>query len=292
LLLIGLVISAVAYRLNYIRDVDQGFIHAKPGRKEATSLLRNPHGMTFYLLRGTLITFFIVMFVLGASYGSILGDIETFVAENEFYQNLIGVNDNYTLVMMFASMVSAIMALICIVPLIMAVLKLRGEEKDGRAENILARSVSRPKYLLGFVVLAFAASIIFQCATALGLYSSAMAVLPDTSELSLGFLLQANLVYLPALWIMIGLAVLLIGLWPRFSAYIWAYYGAVFLITFVGRFPEVLPSWLQKISPIGYIPQLPVDEINYLVLFALTLVAAGLTVTGFYFYRKRDMVIE
>ena len=283
------VVAAIAFALNSIRDMDQGFIHAKPGKREASRLLCSPFGLSWRLSRNTLIAWAISIFVLGASYGSILGDIDNFVANSEFYSMVIGSSPSFTAAQMFVSMVTSIMAMIALVPVLTVALKPRGEEKEGRTEHVLSRVVPRVKYLSGYTILAFAASVLVQCATALGIYAAAVAVLPDPGDLTLGYLLKANLVYLPAMWAMIGVTVLLIGLLPKAANVIWGFFGFSFFATFLARIPDLLPDWLGKLTPLGYVPQLPVDSINYGTLAVLTVIAAALTTAGFVFYRKRDV---
>lgn len=283
-------VTAIAYALNSIRDIDQGFIPAKPRRKEASVFLRSPFGLSLRLLRNSLIAWFIVMFSLGAAYGSILGDIDTFVGQSEFYQKIIKINEEFSIAKMFITMVTSILSLIGTIPVIIAALKLRSEEKDGRLEHVLSRAVSRTKYLACYVTLAFLASVLFQFSNALGIYTAAASVMPNPSELSLGYLLQANLVYLPALWVMIGGAILLIGLLPKATVAIWGYFGFTFFAAFIGM-AAGLPKWLNKLNPFGYIPQLPTDTINFVTLTILTVIAAALTAVGFIFYRKRDMMV-
>jgi len=288
-LLEAAVVAAIAFALNAIRDMDQGFIHAKPGKREASRLLRSPFGLSWRLSRSTLIVWAVSIFVLGASYGSILGDIDTFVANSDFYAQIIGANPDFTTARMFVSMVTSIMAMIALVPVLTVALKPRGEEKEGRAEHVLSRPVTRVKYLSGYTVLAFVASILVQCATALGIYDAAAAVLPDPGDLTLGYLLKANLVYLPAMWVMIGVTVLLIGLLPKAANVIWGFFGFSFFATFLARVPGLLPDWIGKLTPLGWVPQLPVDSVNYGTLTVLTVIAAALTTAGCVFYRRRDM---
>ena len=283
------IVSAVAYGLNAMRDLDQGFLHARPERREASPFLRSPFGLAFRLSRNTLIAWVFAIFVFGASYGTVLGDIDSFVANSEFYSMVIGANPDFTTAEMFVSMVTSLMALFSTIAVLMAALKFRGEEKDHRAEHVLSRSVSRTKFLSGYAILAFATAVLTQLATAIGVYISALSVLSDPGDLTLGYLLSANLVYVPAMWVMVGMAILLMGLVPKATAAIWAYFGFCFFATFIGRFPG-LPEWLPKLAPFGYVPQLPVEEINYIALGVLTLLAAGLSVAGFVFYRRRDMV--
>jgi len=237
-----------------------------------------------------LIAWIIGIFILGASYASILGDIDNFVNNSDFYSRVVGSNPNYTTAQMFVSMVTSMISLFALVPVLMSVLKLRGEEKEGRSEHVLSRVVSRVKYLSCYTILGFITSILVQCATAVGIYSVSAAALPDPGDLTLGYLLKANFVYLPAIWVMIGMTILLIGLLPKATLVIWGYFGFTFFATFIGRIPDILPGWFSKITPFGYVPQLPVDEINYTALAVLTVIAVGLTAAGFVFYRRRDMV--
>ncbi|MDR2183658.1 MAG: ABC transporter permease [Clostridiales bacterium] len=289
LLAFAAIITLVAYKLNSLRDIDQGFIPQRPGRPEAKKSLLSPFGLARRLLMGSIITWIIVMFALGASYGSILGDIDDFVATNELYQMLIGYSDDFPLTVMFAGMINALMAILALVPLVIVILRAKGEEKEGRTEAVLAAAVKRNVYLAGFVGMAFAASVIMQLANTIGLYLAAITVLPDPSELPLYMLLQANLVYLPALWAIMGLTTFLLGALPKTTGAIWAYFGFAFLMVFIGRLPDVLPAWVGYLSPFHYIPELPVDDMSWPAMIVLTIIAICLTAAGFFFYNRRDV---
>jgi len=291
LILLGIaaIITAVAYKLSSVRDIDQGFIPQRPGRAEAKKSLPSPFGLSRRLLLGSIITWVIVMFLLGASYGSILGDIDDFVATNEFYQMLLGTSDDFSTTVLFAAMQNAMMALIALIPLLMTILRARSEEKEGRTEAVLATSVKRNTYLASFVGMAFAASVLMQLANTVGLYLAGVAVLPDAGELPLDMLLQANLVYLPALWVMMGLAVFLLGAIPKVTAVIWAYFGFGFLMVIIGRIPGILPAWVNNLSPFSHIPELPMDNMSWPVIIVLTIIAACLTAAGFALYNRRDI---
>ena len=289
LLAIAAAIAAVAFKLNSRRDIDQGFIPQRPGRAEAKKGLTSAFGLSKRLLLGSVITWVIILFALGASYGSILGDIDEFIANNEFYQILLGDSEDFSTTVLFAAMQNAMMAMVALIPLIIIVQRARGEEKEGRTEAVLAASVKRPTYLAGFAAIALAAAVVMQLANTIGLYLAAIAVLHDPTELPLGLLLQANLVYLPAIWAMTGLAILLVGAAPKATAAIWAYFGFTFLMTFIGRIPGILPAWVSALSPFHHIPELPVEDINIAVLAIMTAIAVGLTVAGFLFYGRRDI---
>lgn len=156
--------------------------------------------------------------------------------------------------------------------------------------NVLSLAVSRQAYMASYVLIALIASILVQCAAALGIYTSAVAVLPDPGTLTLGYLLKANLVYVPALWCMLGLTILLIGLLPRMTAIIWGYFGFSFFVTFLRRLPDFIPEWLANLTPFTYIPNLPIDEIDYSKLVALTGIGVAMAIIGFAAYRRRDIM--
>jgi ABC-2 type transport system permease protein len=281
-------ITVVAYSLSRIRDLGQGFIPARPGHRDAKQTLLSPFGLSWRLLRNPLIAWTAGMFVMSASYGSIMGDIETFIEGNEFYRNLMIQAPDLPLAESFAATITIMISICCVIPVILAVFKLRSEEKDGRLEHILARAVSRTKYLAGFAALSFIASIAVPFAAVTGLYAVSVSVMDN--PISFGFYFEAMMVYLPALWVMTGLSVLLTGLIPKATIICWLLMGYSIFALFFGRIIDGFPAWAEKITPFGYIPQLPVDEVNYLTLAILTLIAAALTAAGFAFYRKRDML--
>ncbi|MCL2442275.1 MAG: hypothetical protein FWD13_02285 [Treponema sp.] len=292
-------IMFAAYKLNSIRDLGQGFIAAKPGRKNASPALLSSFGLSCRLLRGMIIAWFIIMFMLGASYGSVIGDIGTFIQDSPEYLAIIGVpvemlefmtdaQKEKIIIESFGTFITIMMTLICFVPVLNSVLRIRAEERDGRSEHVLARVVSRSNYLAGYVIIAFIASIIMQLATAVGLYMSTAAVTGDNNPFVFDTLIKAYLNFLPALWVMIGIAVVFIGVFPKATGAIWGYYGFVCFTSFLG--PMVFPenSWIFKLSPMTYIPEQPFENMTPLIV--LTIVAIVFIIKGFVFYRKRDMI--
>lgn len=285
-----LAITAAAFVLNHIRDIRQGFIPEKRGKEHASWYLHSPYGLAFKLLLMPFFGWIIGMYVIGISYGAILGTIDTFAETSDFYAMMIGVNPDFSIAEMYVSMVTSIMAFFAVPAVLMMVLKLRSEEKDGHYENVLSRAVSRESYMTSYVILGVLLAVLIQCASALGIYSAAAVILPDSQTLSPGYLLKANLVFVPALWFMLGLTVLLIGTAPKMTPAVWVYYGFSFFVIFLGRLPDFIPEWVQKLTPFGYIPILPVDEIHYGTLMILTGAALIMISLGITAYRRRDIM--
>lgn len=285
----AIVITLFAFILNNHRDIQQGLIPEKHGRENARAYLRSPYGLAFRLLRMPFFSWIIGVFIIGAAYGSILGTIDTFVQSSEFYSMMIGANPDFSTAQMFVSMVTSIMALCSVFPVLTMILKVQSEEKNGYYLNMLSNPVSKYHYLASYTLVAFVVSILAECATALGIYASAVAVLPNPDTLPLGYLMKANLVYLPALWVILGIAVLLIGLLPKMTHVIWIYFAFSFFVMFMRRLPDFIPEWVAKLTPFGWIPNLPIDEINFVTLGVLTGISVLLAAIGFIAYRRRDI---
>ena len=305
--------TALAYWMCSIRDIDQGMIPARPGKAHGGRLLKTPLGLNFRLLRTSIIIWLVVLFVTGLSYSTVLSDIPTFIAGNETYRQMLlgptGLLDQIdgqtteeiarqmnavlgmaglSIVQLFANMVSFMMTMIAMIPVLMFILKAKAEEKAIRTELIVATPTSKTKYMLGFVIIAFASAVLMQVAYAVGLYSMAGTVLENPADLPMGFLMQSVLVYVPALWIMAGIAVLLVGLFPRRTGLIWAYYGFTFIAMMYGRmFPET--EWMANITPLGWVPQLPMDDISLPVLAVKMVLAVAFAAAGVFCYRRRDI---
>ena len=282
----SLAILSLAFYLNSIRDLGAGFIPSKPGRRSASSLLQGPLGLGLRLQRTAIIAWAVGMLLLGASYGSVFGDLETFFADNEIIQQMLPPSEGYSLTEQFLTMLMSVIAIFATVPPLMMILKLRGEEKKERTENLLTRAVPRTKLMGSFFVISIVTGFIMLFLTVVGLWSAGSAAMEEPISFSTTF--SAAMVYLPAMWMMIGIAVLLIGFLPQGTSLIWLYLGYSFLVVYLGGLLD-FPEWLANLSPYGNVPQLPVEEMNYLSLLIVTAIAIVLTIIGFMGYNKRDI---
>ncbi|GAB3046887.1 ABC transporter permease [Virgibacillus ainsalahensis] len=288
LLMIGvsIILFILANYLNAIRDLGAGFFPSKPGRKYASAFLQTPIGLSLKLQRTGIISWAVGMFVMGLSYGSVLGDLEAFFSGNEMMEQMLMQEEGYTLTEQFIPMLMIIMALLATVPPVMAINKLYGEEKKNRVEHLLGRAVSRIRLMGGYLLIAMVNGFIMLSLTAIGLWAAGDAVMEDGFEF--GTIYGAALVYYPAILVMIGIAVLLIGFLPKLTSLIWLYVFYSFIVLYLGGLFQ-FPDWVGKLSPFGYIPQLPVEEMETMPVIVLTIIAAVLVIAGFIGYRKRDI---
>lgn len=288
LLTIGVAVAIVilALYLNAIRDLESGFLPSKPGRKYASTFLQSPLGLTLRLQRTGLIAWAIGMYVLGASYGSVLGDLDAFFSGNDMLEKLLTPVPGFSLTEQFLTMLMSVMAMFCTIPTLMAMLKLIGEEKKNRTEHLLSRAVSRTRLMGSSLIVSFVVAYVMVSFTAIGLWSAAAATMENGIAFSI--LYSAAMVYLPAMWVMIGVAVLLIGFAPGLTGWIWFYLLYSFLVVYLGGLFQ-FPEWLSKLSQFGHIPKLPVEDMDFMKLSVLTFIAVVLAVVGFVGYNRRDI---
>ncbi len=289
LLFQSIVIMVVALILNHTRDLDGALLPTRAGRKKASKWLFSPFGLLFRLQRGSLFYWSIGIFVLGVSYGSILGDMEMFLESNEMYRQLIS-NIGHTgdLVEAFTVMLIAIIAISSSIPTLMMLHKLRHEEQQGRIEHLLGLSVSRLSLILSTLILAIVCAVWFTFIGTLGLWVAGDAV--TESSLSLASFLSSSFSYLPALLMFIGLSVVLIAYLPKWTRIIWMYLTFAFITIYFGGILQ-LPEWISKLTPLGFIPQMPVDDFDFIQTLLMTMTAIVVIGIGVRRYQKRDMMI-
>jgi ABC-2 type transport system permease protein len=206
----------------------------------------------------------------------------------EFVAMLSPAEKEATIQVYYLTFVTSMMAMVGVVPVLLTAMKPRSEEREHRAEHILSRAVPRMRHILDYTLIAFLASAVIPFMTATGVYYGAEVFVGAANPFTLEMLLRANMVYLPAMWVMIGCATLLIGAFPKASQAVWGYFAFVFISSFLGPILQ-LPQWLQSLAPFNHIPAILLSEPDYTRLALLAVVAAALTAAGAVAYSKREM---
>lgn len=286
LAVVSIILFLLANYLNAIRDLEAGFFPSRPGSKNASAFLQSPMGLALRLQRTGAISWGVGLFIMGVSYGSVMGDLESFFSGNEMLEQMLVAEEGYTLTEQFIPMLLMVMGILSTVPPVMAINKLIGEEKKNRVEHLLGRAVSRTKLMGSYLLISILNGFIMISLAAIGLWSAAAASMEEGFEF--GTIYGAALVYYPAMLVMIGAAVLLIGFLPKLTSLIWLYVIYSFIFLYMGGLFQ-FPDWAGKLSPFDYIPQLPVESMEWLPVIILIIIAAVLMVAGLIGYNKRDI---
>jgi len=282
----ALVCTLLAMALNERRDLEQGMIPARPGKKHGGLLLKSPLGLALRLMRTMCLVWCGVLMTFGVMYGSVLNEVQGFIEGSEWLQAIFAGTDGQSVTDQFVAILMVIMSIMAAVPTIGLMLRLRSEEKQGFTEQVLGTPVSRVKLFGVYLGVAFGLSIVFQVLAAASFWGAASVVMDPVPAFST--YLQSALNYLPAIWVFLGLTAFLIGFLPNLTALSYGYLGVSFFVIYIGTVAG-FPEWTQNLSPFGVVPQVPLEAQTWMPLFVLCSIAVLLSLVGVAGYRRRDL---
>jgi ABC-2 type transport system permease protein len=226
------------------------------------------------------------MFVLGVAYGSVGNDLEDLIGGSEGVREFIAAPRAGSLTDQYWVTTCLTLSIITAGYAVMATLRLRTEESSGRAEPVLAGAVPRAAWMGGYLAVALVGTALVLAAAGAGTglaYGIAVGDIGQVVRLA-----GVALAYTPAVWVLVGLCVLVFGVAPRAMAVVW---GALTFCAFVGILGQVLnlPSWVGDLSPFQHVPHVPAVSLDPVPLVVLTAVAAVLTAVGMAAFRRRDL---
>lgn len=69
---------------------------------------------------------------------------------------------------------------------------------------------------------------------------------------------------------------------------IWLYLLYSYVVLYMGELLQV-SDWAKRITPYGHVPKTPVEDVTFLPMFWLGIIAVALVAAGFIGYRRRDI---
>jgi ABC-2 type transport system permease protein len=280
------ILACAGYLLSTHRDFGSGLRASRLGRAAASAWLTTPFGFALRLHRGMLTGFGAGLLGLGVMYGSVFGDVVTMFENVEALQDMIEDIGGATFVESFASMLMIVLAVVAMIYTVLAVLRLRAEETSGRAEPLLATSLSRGRWAGSHVAVAALGGTVLLLLAGLAVGGTGAASTGDTGLLPR--LVGGALVYAPALWVAVGIAVALFGWVPRATAAAWTLPVLAFVADYLGEILK-LPHWLREVSVLGHVPKYPAEAFSWTPLLVLAVLAAALVAFGLEGFRRRDL---
>jgi ABC-2 type transport system permease protein len=270
------------------RDVGSSIFAERRGRADAPPGLGSPFRLVWRLQRNALIGWVTAMAGFGLVFGAIVDEIaDTGGATAEWYQRMGG---SEQIVDAYRASVVSMAGMTVAVYVVQILLRMRSEEGDGRLEPVLAAAVSRSRWLVANLLNAGLGAVALLLAFAVGMGLTAGSVLGDLPG-QLRALLAAGLVQLPAILVVAGTVVALVGLLPRAAvALSWALLLLALLLgPMFGAATLQLPTWAQNVSPFTHTPMLPAADLAPLPVLGLIVVSAALVAAGLASLRHRDV---
>lgn len=287
-----LALVAASYILLDKRDVGSGLFAPKRGKLHAAPYLLKRFGLSWRLNRTSSISWLTGLVISGAALGAVANEFADMIAANEEMQKLLAELGNQKDVtnLMFGATFS-IVALAVTAYAIQMLIRMRAEETNGRLEIVMSTSQSRWHWLAtNFIyTLVTACAMLLLTGFAAGLVYG---IIVNDIWTNIRSLTGSITVYIPAIGVMIGVALVLFGKLPKyFAATIWALLAACLLIFQLGVVLD-LPRWVMNLSPFMHTPPVPAVSIKYEPLIWQSAVALVLTVLGFILFRRRDIASD
>ncbi|MFZ7131357.1 MAG: ABC transporter permease [Eubacteriales bacterium] len=291
-LIFALIFSAImlilAFTLEGGRDMGAGYLPEKEGRGTAKKSLLSVHGLFIRINKGVIIGWLIAFVIMGAAYGSIYGDMQTFIESNElmkqmFTQSGVSIEESFT-----GTIMMVMIGLVSILPIAL-VNKLFSEEYRLHLSQLYSTKVTRSQLYWTFVSFSIVAGLVGILFAVFGLGGTAISVMGDNSTMDMVDFLVAGYNFLPSVLFFIGLAALALGWAPKLGKVIYAYLGYSFALNYFGGILD-LPEWFSKTAIQSWIPRMPIDKFDGPLFITIIVISIALMILGYMGYNKRDMV--
>lgn len=284
----SIIVVIIAFVLEGGRDMGAGYLPEREGRESAKKSLLSVPGLFTKLNKGVMISWMIAFVLMGAAYGSIYGDMQTFLESNEILSQMFTVSGVSIEEAFTGTIMMVMIGLVSILP-IAIVNKLVSEESRLHLSQLYATKVTRAKLYWTSVILAIIAGVLGILLASAGLGGTAVSALGDGSPMTMGDFLAAGYNFLPSMLFFTGLAAMALGWAPRLGKAVYAYLGYSFALNYFGGILD-LPEWFSKTAVQSWIPRMPVDPFDAATFISLTAISIALMGLGYMGYRKRDMV--
>jgi ABC-2 type transport system permease protein len=284
------VLGVVAVLVRRRRDVGASLLPEHVGKERAGVGGTSFVGLAWRLQRSTVAGWCIAAAALGAVAGALGPAVTETVSSlgpvKEMIERLVP-GGQAGLIDVFVTALLGVAGVFAAAAGIQAVLRMRAEEAEGRAELLLSAPKSRIRWLgANLAVAAFSAAAVSTtagAAAAVGLAAS------GTSDGPAWSLVPAALAHVPAALVFLTVAAVAFAVAPRLS--ILAGWGILAAGIILGEFGELfgLPAWLQDASPFRHSSAMPVESFDQAGAAGLLLVAAAGAALAAYALRRRDV---
>ncbi len=273
-------------RFSTRRDLGAALATGRGGRRRASPLLVTPIGLALRLNKGIIVGWALALFLFGLIYGPVLEEAETFVERMPVLQDFNPDAATSGGVLLFASIVVALGAMLVCVPAVQVITRMHRDEVAGRIAPLFAGPVSRTRWYTAATVVALLTAVIVVSAVSLGFGLSAASSLSESGLL--GDIVLAGLEYLPAIAVVVAVAAALVGWAPRATGLVWL---VLIWALVVFYFADLLdwPEWVAATSPFDHVAARPAQEGDTSQLLWLGTLAVFLLTIGAVGYRRRPI---
>lgn len=280
----AVILAAVAGLLAAHRDFSAGLLPSRPGRTRAGAVA-SITGLTLRLHRSSIITWTLSFALIGAMFGTLVSSLGDVFTKNAQIGQIIGAGAHIDLTFAFIRTLLEILGIIAAVYGVGIMMRYFKEESENRVDPLLAGAVSRPKLYAAhvFVALLGPAAAIVLAAVVITLITHANGLNTSATDI-----LRQAFIEIPAVWVLIGLSVAIIGARPIARLAAWMAIVITFALTILGPIFN-LWEWILAISPLWHVPNVAAASPEWVQLLWLSLVVLVFLAVGVKGYSHRDI---
>src|SRR5690625_2641044 len=281
------VVIMIAFVLEGNREMGAGYLPDKEGRAYVKRSLLSVQGLFVRLNRGAIIGLSIGFLIMGAAYGSIYGDMQTFLQSNEIMQQMftqaeVSLEESFT-----STIIMVMVVLVSILPIVI-INKLFAEENRSHLSQIFSTKVSRTELYWTTVGLAIFAGVLGTLLSVAGLGGTALSFMESDTPMGMMDFFASGFNLWPSVLFYTGLSALIIGWAPGAGKLVYVYLAYSFMLSYFGGIVD-FPDWFSKTAIQNWLPQMPVESFDFPVFITITAVSIVLMVIGYIGYKRRDM---
>ena len=281
---LGLALCLVAGQLRARRDLGSGVFPERPGPATGGPILSSAAGLAWRLDARPLLIWVVGLTALGAVVGSVTRSLTSLADSNDLLQHFLG-QGHGTVTDLYVGQMLGMLGVLAAAAGVQAVMRARGEEEAGRAEELLATGLTRARFLGSHLLLGAVGSVVLliTSGTALGITASLSGAPLSTRVLATSIVLHT----VPCL-VLVGAAAALVGCAPRWTVVALPLVIGTYFLTSFGDLLQ-LPRWVLDLSVYAHIPPTAGGGTDTASIIGLAVVAIGLGAVGLLGMRQRDL---
>jgi ABC-2 type transport system permease protein len=289
MLVVPAVLGILAVRLRARRDTGGALLAPESAGTSHLHLLSSPLAFAWRSNQATLLGWAVGLAAIATIMGALVATMIEWIGQDEGYQQImasVGLEAALT-VEGFVAVIAFVFGLAVAVQVVFRIGAARAEEETSRLEAILARPVSRLRWLGGHLLLTGVGAVLLTVVTGVAIWAGAR--IAGSDELGLPDALGASVNTLSVVALVTGLTVGMYGLAPRLTV-------SVPLTVAVSTFVLYLlgpalkwPDWALNLSPFTHLAMVPQQTWAGTAAVVMCGIGVTLAAAGAIAFRRRDL---